>query len=310
MKLLLLLFFGLYFTSCSKSSLGIKIIAKGTLENPASASGITHNEHGIFAIGDNVNYLFELDSHLNMLNKQALTNLPVDSNGVIPKVKKPDFEAIESMADQLYIFGSGSISPTRDHLICVDLLTKKMTSYSMTRFYQFLKSSPFLQNVALNIEALAISGTDFYLFNRGSNHIIQFSYPSFLKAIQSNSPFPTPSFYKINLPILNGSAAGFSGATIDTKSNTILFTASMENTSNAIDDGEILGSFVGVLPLTELKNNANPICKLLTSDQGTLKTKIESISISKRISPKKLRAVLVSDGDGIPSEFYQIELSW
>ncbi len=312
MRLILNLLIIILFTSCGQKQLQVKIIEDGILPHPPSASGITINKHGIFAIGDNVNYLYLLNNQLKMISKQPLTQLEEDTFGIIPKMIKPDFEAIESLEDQnsMLIFGSGSISPTRDMLIQVDLDANNINTYSLTPFYQKLKNTEELKNKELNIEALAIHADEMYLFNRGSNHIIEFSVKAFFSALKQNTAFPTPKFYKIELPLLNGNQASFSGATIHNDSKTILFTASVESTPNAIDDGEILGSFVGILPIAKLKNGAKPKCKTLIINNNTLKTKVESITIFDVISMHKMIVYLVSDSDGGQSAFFKVLLEW
>ncbi|MDO6518140.1 hypothetical protein Q4562_12915 [Zobellia uliginosa] len=153
--------------------------------------------------------------------------------------------------NELVAFGSGSKSPQRDvflHIFLEDSL--RIKTYNISPFYDNLRALKAMENEALNIEAVAFQKDKIYLFNRGKNIIFEFTYDDFLAYLEGSAPFPKPVLTEFSLPKINGRESGFLGATIVKDTSMILFTASVENTSNAYDDGEVWGSFIGTIPIS------------------------------------------------------------
>ena len=158
-----------------------------------------------------------------------------------------------------------------------------------------------------NIEGATIARQELYLFNRGNNMIIQVNWPEFIDYISSPSKKKFPNFiiHKVELPSIAGVQAGFSGAcTLDDQ--TILFTASVEDTKNWVDDGEILGSYIGMMTLSsqgpQLKRSF-----LLEKDGKPIITKLESIDLVS--ASKELIVEAVADNDDGTSTCYRIRLT-
>ena len=108
-----------------------------------------------------------------------------------------------------------------------------------------MRNLPQLTDSELNIEATAFSDNSIFLFNRKKNIIFKFIYKEFLAHLKGEPAFPKVEISQFSLPKINGIEAGFSGATAMKLAPKIVFTASVEATSYAYNDGAILGSFVG-----------------------------------------------------------------
>jgi hypothetical protein len=82
----------------------------------------------------------------------------------------------------------------------------------------------------------------------------------------------------------------------------------VENTDNAYDDGEILGSLIGII---DISNNtiatSFDYCKI--SNAGA-HLKVESVTVEKEISPGKTEVVLITDDDKGNSIIVKGLLQW
>ena len=184
----------------------------------------------------------------------------------------------------------------------------RVEKYDISTFYNNLKSLPIFIDSELNIEATAIYENQIFLFNRKKNLIIQFDYSDFLKHIKGESPFPQPKIKQYSLPKINGIESGFSGATALKKEPKIIFTASVEDTDNAYDDGEILGSYLGIIDISKNKmSNSFDYCQI---PNDTINLKVESVSVEKEISSGKANVVLITDDDNGNSIILKSIMKW
>lgn len=172
-----------------------------------------------------------------------------------------------------------------------------METYSISGFYEHLKSLEIFSDSELNIEAAAEYQGQLFLFNRRKNLLISFSYEDFLAHVLKDAPLPEITIKEVVLPKLNGIEAGFSGATAFPDKPLLIFTASVEDTENAYDDGEVLGSFVGLLDMTsgEILGEVLPV---EPSDKSGVPLKVESVAIEKMLSDFELQLLLTTDSDG------------
>lgn len=291
----------------------LEILHKQELTQTPSASGIEKHGSFYYVMGDNVPWLYRLDTKYTITKKIVIA--PTDSlvDEVIPKKTKPDFEAM-TMVNQgghntLLLFGSGSKSPQRDGLVKVAVdQGDAVTHFSLTKLYEYIRQQCDLDKGDLNIEAAAANQTHLYLFNRGKNRIFTFDLPSFMAYVNEGGPLPTFITYKVKLPEIEGLKAGLSGADISPDGKSIIFTASVENTSNSIDDGDILGSFVGIIRLDQLETGIKPDCVLIEKAGTGLQIKVESVAVSGQLADGRLSLVLVTDSDGQASELLEVTL--
>lgn len=298
----------------SGNNMTIKITDRFSLDQIPSASGIEYLDSKYWIIGDNSPWLYEVDDKLSVLKKHVIFSVESIENGVIPKKVKHDFEAMTSMVwdgdSVLFIFGSGSKAPHRNQGLLVRLVDPvKLTKFDLSNFYELILEKAKLKEDELNIEAAAVMDEKLYLFNRGKNKLIIVKIKDFQNYILGKKDEIKIKVQTIDLPQVDGIQAGFSGATADEKHHRLLFTASVENTSNWVDDGAVLGSFVGVIDVAKLHYHYVPKCELLTEGENTLPLKAESISV-KFAEKKHVKCLLVTDSDGGESEALEIDLTF
>jgi hypothetical protein len=303
------------------------IVKKATLENLPSASGMEVINGVIYIAGDNSPYLYKLDHNLKILEKIELYKSEL-TDGIIPKPVKPDLECMTKININNYphiiMMGSGSKSPYRDVACLVKLPTNYnrkhvVTHVNLTDLYSLLRSNDEIMNGGeLNLEGAAVSNDNFILFNRSSsgsrNVALYFHLEEFVEYLQGHTemtPFPVIRDYE--LPSISQIRSGFSGA--DVFDGKIFFTSAVENTTNAIDDGEVFGSFIGWMPANKIANmkgslaNENPIkgtVQLMYEDKPYL-GKVESIAVYEKEEEKYI-ALAVTDNDGGDSEILMLEI--
>lgn len=281
----------------------IKKIQK--LSHPSSASGIEYINGLYYIIGDDANALFVLDENLKVQKTiPFFSEKPVQER--IPKKEKSDFECMSFVyvneVPHILVMGSGS-KPQRKVAFLYNLVTEAVQKLDYQAFYDKLeKDNTFTLGAELNLEALCATQDYLYLFQRGNiadkNTFLRFP-------VQDTE---NPRDYEVFSTALQGikqGKAGFSGACYVLEWNSILFTASVELTKNAYDDGEVLGSTAGIIQNHELKAST-----VITYPDGKpYVAKIESISVKKILNFNTLLAVAVTDADGKESQIVELEIT-
>lgn len=285
-------------------------IAEVYLTNDVSSgSGIAVQNDSVIIVGDDVNYF----TAINIRNRET-RNILFDTNATkerIPKSMKHDLESctLAEINNQTYFlaFGSGGISPQRDSLFGLNRINEGQNiKISLIRLYDSILQEAGLKKAELNIEGAAIAGKSLLLFNRGKNFIAVIPWHEMIDYILQPESADIPSFkiLPVHLPVINNFQVGFSGAsTID--ENNILFTASLEETTDYIQDGAVKGSYIGTI---ELSNDNAVIKKLvqLRDDNGNIVLdKLESIDIYEKTT-STLKAIAVADNDDGTSRIFKI----
>lgn len=288
----------------------IRILNLQKLPDLPSGSGLVSTRDRYYAIGDDSPYLFTLSKSFKIIDKTLLIESSQSVTERITKGEKSDFESLEMIGEkEMVVFGSGSKTPQRDVFVRI-LLQENITveSYNITAFYDHLRAMPELQDSELNIEATAYHHGNLYLFNRKKNLILKFNYEKLLTFITGQTRFPAPEVREFKLPEINGIEAGFSGATAFKDSARIIFTASVENTLNAYDDGEILGSLIGWIDISQdIISDVIDYCFIPNTSENF---KVESVTIVEEISPDLTRIGLITDDDLGNSILMETDLFW
>jgi len=306
------LFFSTTSFCSNKFQMKLKVTKRQILKDVPSASGIEVLGESIYAIGDNSPWLFKLNASYNCIEKFQIFSLSDTQNTVIPKSLKPDFEAITLVknngVNEFYIFGSGSKSPERDVLIIIDVNhPKNWKQYSLAKFYNQLKKQASLTDNELNIESALVRHDFFYFFNRGKNAIIKVSIAEFNSFIEEEIEEIKLAITNIQLPKINELESGFSAACYLPEIDKIIFTSTVEDTPNWIDDGQVLGSFVGIIDITNLEKTAKPMYSPIMENGKILPLKIEAVTILS-FKKNKINLLIASDGDGAESEILEVTL--
>jgi hypothetical protein len=309
----------------------LSILKHVHLTSIPSASAVEVINGNIYIVGDDSSFLYVLKYDLTLLAKVPLYETKEDHvvEGRIAKKKKADLECITKLTingySHLLILGSGSKSPRRDVAFLVKLPTPYNRKHlvwpiSLEKWYAFLRMNEDVtgESGVLNLEAAATTENHLYIFNRENNAALRFDLPEFIEFIQGHTDgVPFPTVIQNELPLINNVRAGFSGA--DYFDNKLFFTAAAENTSNAIDDGEIMGSAVGIV---HIEGEEKTRGKLSDGFAGTISNftiipsiedrllKIESISIYEKENDTTYIALAVSDDDQGGSDILMLQLEF
>ncbi|SIS99294.1 hypothetical protein SAMN05421766_106149 [Zobellia uliginosa] len=284
-------------TTCNRPLLELEVIDTTLLENVPSASGITKTGDQFFVIGDDSPYLFKVDEDGRVLDKSLIYSTELLDGNRLDKVKKPDFEALESVNEnEILAFGSGAKSPERDIFLHITLNDNiNVSTYQISEFYDHLRKHDALDGAHLNIEGVAVYHENIYLFNRGKNLIFIFDYSDLLDYLEGRKAFSEPQALVYKLPQIDGFESGFSGATILEEENLVLFTASVEKTGTAYYDGQIAGSFIGAIPI--VNNTFSKKYRVAAIPNNDTPLKVESVTVAEKTPDGKLRLALVTDDD-------------
>ncbi|MFN8576650.1 MAG: hypothetical protein U0354_07320 [Candidatus Sericytochromatia bacterium] len=279
----------------------IQILKKIILENLPSASGVDVFQDKIYIIGDDSPLLYILDKNYNLLEKIEIFKTEHFSSGRIPKKLKEDLECSTIInyenQDYLLLAGSGS-NENRNNAYLINLATNYIEKFSLKLIYSLFLD--IYEDISLiNVEGVCNDDTFVYFFNRGGknspNLVLRMRVSHLFEYFKTkNIENFSYMLYNFELPSINNINSGFSGATFF--DNKIFFTSSVENTDNAIDDGEVLGSLIGVANY-EFENNLEIVeYSKLTENNIISKLKIESITILSKEN-NKYKALLVEDDD-------------
>lgn len=307
----------------------ITIAKHAHLSTVPSASAVEVINGTIYVVGDDSNFLYVLKYDLSLIAKVPLYEIPKEDiiENRIRKKKKADLECITKFDingyPHLLILGSGAKTPRRDVAFLVKLPTSynrnhKVWNINLEKWYSFLRLNEEITGPSgvLNFEAAACDKEYLFLFNRENNAALRFDLSEFIEFIQGHTEgMPFPTVIPCELPQIKGIRTGLSGA--DLFDDILFITASGENTSNAIDDGEILGSAIGILSFegenkTRGKSasgfkgriEAFELIDVMTDDP----LKIESVSIYEKEGTSSYIAVAVSDDDKGGSDILMLQI--
>ena len=293
----------------------IKIIQHKHLLDLPSASGIDILNDTIYVIGDDSPYLFQLDYDFSIIDKFLITGNDSIVNGRVPYKIKSDFESMDIFSDKGELFAmilsSGSKKIKRDSLHIISLSKDELVLSKNVRslFTEIGKQAGFKTDKEINIEALALNDDKVFMLQRGNNNdniIISLDRTSFIKYLENNGRVPELNIYEFSLPSMQNTVSGFSGVCLLPYNSGLLFTASLEATEDSYNDGEILGSYIGIINFEDLEKGKTNTA-IIKYEGKVLKTKLEGISI-KYFNNNKINAIAVSDNDNGTSWMFEFEI--
>lgn len=278
----------------------------------ASGSGMALLGGTYWAVGDDDPYLWQLDAAGGMLSRSTLWDSTTVVDGRIPKAVKPDFEAVALLPQSgdtvLVIFGSGSKSPRRDVMIVAVPKEDGAAHPFSEKFYSWLREAAHLDAKGLNLEGAALYEEELILLNRANNTMYRLAlggFQDFLKTGETASLQLEAQAY--DLPRIEGHRATFSGASSLSGTHHLLFSASVEVTDNSIDDGKILGSFIGTLDLSDKVNPSVHCARIMMNADGSpFSGKLEALE-GQRMPGGALRVVGITDNDDGTTQWIEIE---
>jgi hypothetical protein len=287
------------------------------LPDVPSGSALSLVQEDAFIVGDDSPYLFRLAPPYDTVSQRYLLLPEFAETARIPKPLKPDWESVAVGPYQgqthLFVFGSGAKSPERDSLLVLNPLhPDQQARYSLTALYDRIVPESQGERASLNLEGAVVAGEALFLFNRGDNGILRIGWQDFIGFLagQMGAQDLKLERFSVSLPQIDGKEARFSDACPIPGENALLFTATVENTANWIDDGEILGSYVGLLSLQDLPaGSVSQVTLLLDQDGEPIKDKVESIAVRGVAESKDLLALAVTDNDDGTSKLLDLQIS-
>ena len=261
-----------------------------TIKGISAASGLVYSQNVLFVISDSSSFLYQYD-----IDKKLLLKFPLvkEAKENIEKAKKLDLESITQHGNQLIMLGSGS---TQKHntMFSLDLGSDTLQTQDLTALYQNLKTVGSFSDDQLNIEGAIYAHQTMLLFQRGNSKNSR------------NGIFIIPNnqedgirFVPISLPTLDDIETTFTDAIL--VNDKIYFLACAENTESTYEDGEVLGTILGVMhaPTFEIID-----VQLLSEHQ-----KFEGITLYKE-SENEIEFLLCEDNDTetLETTIYQLTL--
>jgi hypothetical protein len=290
------------------------ILSENPIPGLPSASGIELIGPVAYVISDDAPFVYLLDAAtLALLAQVKLFESTEFGTGRIPKSTKPDLEALTALTwpngqAGVLALGSGSTS-ARETAWFVPVSGGAPLLVALGPLYALLRTSLPAGDV-LNIEAAATTATELLLFQRTVGHAhgaLLFRLPlaatlQFVSGgggppvVAAPQPFP--------VPLIKGRPGGFSGATF--AEGRLFVTASVEDTTDAVLDGEVLGSFLGVV---DLASHAATFGRLAWADGRAYRGKVEGLAVRRTLGPGRWELLLVTDDDAGGSTAVVAELA-
>jgi len=234
---------------------------------------------------------------------------------------KLDLEACvvvpEAAGATLIAFGSGA-TPQRERILVMRAVTAPAPDIRLveaTALYAALRAPAFAGS-ELNLEGAVLlpSGKTLRLFQRGNgaprgalqpvDATCDIAWPdlaAYLDDPTTAAPPPLQAITRYHLGLLDGARLTFTDATPGP--NAILYCAAAERSPNAVDDGEVVGSALGLLPPT----GAPRYAPIVDFDGELLPLKIEGLLLDEH-DPTLVFLVADADDPLLPSELLTARL--
>lgn len=296
---ILILFF--IFSCGQKGSISPIEIKK--LEYP-SASSIEYIDGKLYLMGDDATHLLVLDTGLNIID-----SIPIIANSAkrLPKETKPDLEASAFNIDsnEVFLFGSGSLSPYRNLGWKHKLKTKDNDSIDLEPLFLKVKDSGIEQ---INSEGACFVSGKLLLVNRGNkgyphNHLIIIDE----KFLKNDSSFQI-SIIPFAAQKHTTSFKGISGLCYARESDQLIMTVSTEDTKNSYEDGAIGNSYLWIISNISTKINKKALGDKRVIDLEYIDTrfkgqKIESATVIGEGNDLVHLAMVADNDDGSSTVF-------
>lgn len=307
----------IFLTACSgdKPDSTAELKSEKQIPGFASGSGMTRLGGKYFAAGDDDAYLHILNEGGDVLEKHRLWDTANVVEGRILKSVKPDFEALAAFPfdgdTALIIFGSGSKSPRRDVVMTArpNSLADAARLPADTAFFAWLRGAAGLGIKELNLEGAAYRNGELILLNRHNNELYRIPEKGFRSFLTSGTTdVLSLERRRFILPAIGSDSARFSGASVLPDGSALLFSASVEVTSNAIDDGTVKGSFVGTIDLDGVGNAPLTCARIMRPDGSPFRGKTEAAE-GRRNPDGSVSVIGITDNDDGTTYLVKIELN-
>ncbi len=238
--------------------------------------------------------------------------------GRLPKHEKPDIESAFSYSSagetHVIALGSGSSGTARDrglHMLIGALGTIRIDELALGALYNNLRQAPEIgPHGVLNIEGAAITDDHAILAQRAAgssgNYLIRFERAAFINWLGNNTPPPAAKFFPVSLVSVSGVEAGLTGLAYSPVHRRLFFTAAVEDRNDPVQDGAVLGSFVGSFSWPAQQQSALENCE--APENLPTSRKLESICLLHE-NPGGVQALAVADDDMGSSQLVDLSIS-
>ena len=282
-----------------------------------SASAIELVGASLIIFGDDARSLYVLNRARQLAQVVPLPGIS-PGQGRLPKHEKPDFESAfaYSSAGETHViaFGSGSSGTARDgglHVRIDALSTIRIDELALGALYNNLRqTSEIGSSGVLNIEGAAITDDHVILAQcaagNSRNYLIRFERDAFINWLENNTPPPAAEFFPVSLVSVSGIEAGLTGLAYSPVHHRLFFTAAVEDRDDPVQDGAVLGSFVGIFSSPDQQQLALENCEAPENLSPT--RKLESICLLHE-NPDGVHALAVADDDMGSSQLADLSIS-
>jgi hypothetical protein len=294
------------FITCSRpTSPHMLHIEKRYLLDFPSGSGMVISGDSAYVISDDAPWLL----CLSLITREYI-RIPImgadTSIHRIPKPVKPDYEALCKLKIGgeyfLAAFGSGSIPSTRESLLLISLQDlSRQQKIDLSALYKKLKGN----NPVINIEGAAANDSTLFLMDRETNQVHQFPLSSFVDYINSGGIQPPASITSRTISLSGSFSTRISGGSL-MNNTTLLFCASMEDTPDAIQDGKIHGSYVGLMNTKDM--SVLSMFPLADGEGKVLADKLECIDLRQQNTDGSYIVWAIADNDQGNTVLYQLRI--
>jgi hypothetical protein len=284
-------------------------ISKSVINDFQSGSSLDFHDGKIYAIGDDARHIVVLDTEFNEVDRIGLFD---GQDKRIAKDVKADLETstiidIDGMP-HILILGSGAKdNRCVGYLLSIDMEGIITDNFKYNTFVRRLKNEGGLPEV--NIEGSAIVGDKFLLVSRGNR-----TNPDNFLITTDNFFWEKQDIASIFLTRfqLPDKDAGISEICYDKQTDILYFIATVEDTTNTIDDGKIGDSYIGCIrdffsKMTSDTIQADEFINLTKISIEFIGHKIEGICIEEKTDGYHI-INLVSDNDNDESRIFKIKV--
>ena len=277
------------------------------LDNYPSASSIEFYDGKLYLMGDDATNLLVLDTSLNMVDSILLLSY---AEKRIPKNIKPDLEASALNGDNLFLFGSGSLSPYRNFGWKHNLKTKDNDSINLEPLFLKAKNLGIEQ---INIEGACFVSGKLILVNRGNkgyphNHLIITDE----KFLNNDSSFQISIIRFAAQKDIN-SFKGISGLCYAKESDKLIMTVSTEDTKSSFEDGAIGKSYLWIINDISTKINSRALGTKRVIDLEYIDSRFKGQKIESAVvineTDDLIYLALVADNDDGSSTVFKMSIS-
>ena len=279
-------------------SLAARVVTRHALAGATAGSALLAIDKRLLVVHDDAFRVSWIEPPTLQITPLVLTG----HGRSLAKLEKPDFEAAVGMTDGgVYVLGSGS-TERRHQIARIDLARSTVVLREHAELYRRVHEA-LGRAAAPNIEGAVVRGERLRLFHRGCGGLPSAVVDVDVRVLDGGAPH-VHAVATFDLGELDGTRLAFTDAAA-VSSELVLFVAAAENAPDAIADGPVAGSAVGLVEETQGRVSAR-WTRLIDADGAPFRQKVEGIAIDD----DRRGAWVLTDPDdpGRATELARVEL--